>query len=328
MARPALALEVDSASEFAEDVRRGLSSRPKRIPAKYLYDPLGSRLFDAICELPSYGITRAESALLRRSARRMVDPLAAPTTVMELGSGNGEKLALMVDALRARTLNSRLDVHVIDISEEAIASSLQRLGTKPGVTVSPHGSTYEQGLAEVATARRRRGSMLVLFLGSSIGNFEPDEAATLLRAIRATLRSGDALLLGADLVKPEAELLLAYDDPIGVTAAFDKNVLARINRELGGAFDLSSFCHRARFDREASRVEMHLVSQCAQAVRIEAARCEAVFREGESIWTESSLKFTVESVATLGRAAGFRCHEQWVDAEARFCETLFIAERG
>jgi dimethylhistidine N-methyltransferase len=326
MAHPAPALEADGSREFADDVRRGLTSSPKRLSAKYLYDALGTRLFEAICELPSYGITRAERALLDRHGSRMIAPIAAPTTLVELGSGSGEKLAIVVRAMRQRTLGDRLDVHVVDISEKAIASSLHALQATPFVTATPHCATYELGLQEIAMARRRRGSMLVLFLGSNIGNFEPEEATSLLAAIRAILRPGDALLLGADLAKPEAELLLAYDDPIGVTSAFNKNVLVRINRELGGDFDLSMFCHHARFNAEASRVEMHLVSRCAQSVRIDAAGCEAVFRVGESIWTESSCKFTLESLAILGERARFACREQWVEPKALFCETLFMVE--
>jgi uncharacterized SAM-dependent methyltransferase len=167
--------------------------------------------------------------------------------------------------------------------------------------------------------------MLVLFLGSNIGNFDPPAAREFLARIRRALRPGDALLLGADLVKPEKDLLLAYDDPLGLTAAFNKNVLLRINTELLADFDLAAFDHRAVWNAEASRVEMHLVSKRAQVVRVPRAGCEVAFAAGEAIWTESSYKYDAGEVVELVEAQGFRCLEQWTEPDARFALTLFTA---
>jgi uncharacterized SAM-dependent methyltransferase len=186
--------------------------------------------------------------------------------------------------------------------------------------------TYEAGLTRVAASADARGRTLALFLGSNLGNFDPPQALALLRELRAALRPGDGLLLGVDLVRAEADLLAAYDDPLGVTAAFDKNLLVRINRELGGEFDLASFDHEARYDRELARVEMHLVARRAHAVRVAHAGVTARFTAGESIWTESSYKYTPERAGELGRRAGFRVVRQWLDPKGSFVTTLF--ERG
>jgi uncharacterized SAM-dependent methyltransferase len=191
--------------------------------------------------------------------------------------------------------------------------------------VSGHLASYEHGLEELARARAAAGSRLVLFLGSNVGNFDPAGRARFLSRMRAALRPGDGLLLGADLVKPEAELVLAYDDPLGVTAAFNKNLLARVNAELEGDFDLEVFAHRALWNRVRRRVEMHLVSRRAQTAHVRAAGITAHFAKGETIWTESSYKFTAESVVTLGERAGFRRLRSWEDADARFALVLFEA---
>lgn len=310
-------------SELARDVREGLGMTPKQLPSKYLYDALGSHLFEAICHLPWYPVTRAENGLLRRFARNMVEPLRDPVSLVELGCGSGEKIAMVAEALRGR---GDLSVHLIDISRTALEQSERTLGRLPHVSVTGHRATYEAGLRRAGEQRPREGSTLVLFLGSNIGNFDPPARAEFLATIRATLRPGDGLLLGADLVKPEKQLMLAYDDPLGVTGAFDKNILSRINRELGGEFDLGGFAHRAVWNQAESRVEMHLVSRRQQTVRIAACQESFAFAEGESIWTESSYKFTPEVVRAMGREAGFRCHEQWVEPDALFAATLFIAE--
>jgi uncharacterized SAM-dependent methyltransferase len=187
--------------------------------------------------------------------------------------------------------------------------------------------TYDEGLAEIAR-KKLAGTKLVLFLGSNIGNFEPPGALAFLKTIRASLHPGDGLLLGADLVRAESDLLAAYDDQLGVTAAFDKNMLARINAELGGDFDLRAFEHEARWDGRASRVEMHLVSRRDQTVHIPGADTLAHFAPGESIWTESSHKYTPERLVDLGRAAGLSPEQQWIERDGRFCTTLFLARRS
>lgn len=323
----------DRLGRFLRDVREGLRASPKRLSPEHFYDALGSHLFEAICQLPWYPLTRAERALLERHAEEMVAPFGAGTSIVELGCGNGEKLALLAAPLCARLPG--LDVHLVDVSETALDLSRRTLGRLPRVEVAAHRATYEEGLARAitssassASSARRSGSgrLLVLFLGSNIGNLDPDAAETFLKALRGALRPDDGLLLGADLVKPAGDLLLAYDDPLGVTAAFNKNLLVRINRELGGDFDLRSFEHRAAWDAARSRVEMHLVSGRAQAVRVAALDLEVAFTEGESIWTESSYKYEPPGIVRMGESAGFRRVAQWLDPVGRFSTTLFLAE--
>jgi L-histidine N-alpha-methyltransferase len=320
VATPAL----EAVQGFAEDVRRDLALSPKQLQSKYLYDGLGSSLFEAICFLPWYRITRAEGQLLRRMAGEMVAACPDPVTLVELGCGSGEKLAVIAEALRSR--RRAVSVHLIDISPVALEHSERALGRLDYVSVVGHRATYEEGLRHAARDRPRGGSILVLFLGSNIGNFDPPAAENFLGEIRAALRPGDALLMGADLVKSEADLLLAYDDPLGVTAAFNKNLLVRINRELLADFDLAAFTHRAVWNAGLKRVEMHLVSRTDQTVVIPRADCSVRFAAGEAIWTESSYKYTPEEVNALGAGAGFRSRQQWLDPDARFALTLFAAE--
>jgi len=315
---------ADAVREFADDVRRDLALTPKQLQSKYLYNALGSALFEAITHLPWYRITRAEGRLLSRFAPDVVRPLADPITMVELGSGSGEKIAVLAEGLRSR--RSRVTVHLIDISPTALELSERTLGRLDHVSIIGHRTTYEEGLRRAAGARPERGTLLVLFLGSNIGNFDPPAAQEFLREIRRCLRPGDALLLGADLVKPERQLLLAYDDPLGVTAAFNKNLLARINGELLADFDLAAFSHRALWNPLAARVEMHLVSRRAQAVQIPRAECTVSFAAGEPIWTESSYKYEPDEIAATGAEAGFRVLEQWIEPDARFALTLFVAE--
>lgn len=308
---------------FAEDVRRGLLATPKQLQPKYLYDALGSRLFDAICELPWYRIPPAERQLLERHAPRVLDVLSDPAAIVELGCGNGTKLAILARALDQA--GRRTAVHLIDISPAALDLTEHVLGPMPLVTVTRHEAAYEDGLRRLAVDRRAEEHVLVLFLGSNIGNFDPPEALALLHRIRNAVGRGDHLLLGVDLVKPEPALRLAYDDPLGVTAAFNRNLLARMNRELDADFDLRAFEHRAVWNAAASRVEMHLVSRRAQTVRIRTAGCEVAFDVGETIWTESSYKYEPDAVDALGETAGFRARERWIEPDARFCLGLFEA---
>jgi L-histidine Nalpha-methyltransferase len=314
-------LLADSASAFANDVKTGLSAFPKYLPAKYFYDALGSQLFEAICLLPQYPITRAETMLLELYASEMVEPLGKIDALVELGCGSGMKLAVVAKALEGC---GPLEVHLVDVSTKAIEMSSHAMAEFPDVRVTGHAATYDEGLAEIAR-EKLGGTKLVLFLGSNIGNFEPQTAHTFLKTIRASLHPGDGLLLGADLVRSEADLVAAYDDPLGVTAAFDKNMLSRINAELGGNFDLRAFDHEARWDARASRVEMHLVSRRDQTVHIPGADVLAHFAPGESIWTESSHKYTPERLLELGRTAGLVPERQWIEPDGRFCTTLFLA---
>ncbi len=318
-------------AQFAAEVRRDLALAPKQLQSKYLYDALGSSLFDAICRLPWYRVTRAESRLLRKYAAAVVAALGqgdAPDSsdasmIVELGCGSGEKLIVLAEALQARGGSAR--VHLIDISSQALEQTEERLGRLQHFSVVGHQSTYEEGLRRAAAARTGDGPLLVLLLGSNIGNFDAPAALDFLRRIRLALRPGDLLLLGADLVKPEADLLVAYDDPLGITAAFNKNLLVRINRELGGTFDLHAFDHAALWNAVEQRIEMHLVSRVAQTVRISAADATVTFAAGEHIWTESSYKYEPDQIERMGVETGFGVTEQWIDDEARFALSLMRA---
>ena len=305
---------------FATDVREGLSRDPKRLPPRWFYDDLGSRLFRAICALPWYRVTRAELGLLPDASRDVRRLLGKPGLVVELGCGSGEKLALLLDGLLGPRERTR--VGLVDISREALDLTASRLAARGGLSVHTFRADYERGLGR-ALLERTRSPALVVFLGSNVGNFEPTETRRFLDRIHRALRPGDALLLGADLVKPEAELVLAYDDPLGVTASFNKNLLRRMNDELGAAFDLDSFRHRALWNARKRRVEMHLVSRVPQSVEIPGARLTARFRRGETIFTEASYKYTEGGLAATLGSAGFRGECSWIDGRARFALSLF-----
>jgi dimethylhistidine N-methyltransferase len=308
---------AESANQFAADVAFYLNQTPRQLPSRYLYDALGSSLFDAICHLPWYGITRAETAMLARHGAEILAAVGPLTRIVELGSGNGEKLATL---LRTRPeARPPVQVHLVDVSVAALETAARAVGVLPGVTVVTHQAPYEDGLAAAAGGK---GRTLALFLGSNIGNFDPPAAEALLRRIAGSLHGGDAFLLGADLVKPERDLLLAYDDPLGVTAAFNLNLLVRINRELGADFDLGSFRHRAIWNAARARVEMHLVSLRPQRVRVPAAGLEITLRPGEIIWTESSYKYRAREAVDMLERCGFKPRAQWTDTNARFAETL------
>ena len=313
-----------STAQFADDVRYYLSQSPCQLPSRYLYDALGSALFDAICQLPWYGLTRAETELLTRHADEIFAALSPLGRIVELGSGSGEKLATLLGARRRQVFPVHL--HLVDISKLALETASRALSAFEDVLVVTHQAPYEVGLEEVSREGFAGGRSLVLFLGSNIGNFDPPSADAMLSQIRAALEPGDGFLIGADLVKPERDLLLAYDDPLGVTAAFNLNLLARINRELGGNFDLSGFTHRAVWNSEASRIEMHLVSARLQHIRVPGAQIDLVMKEGDPIWTESSYKYRPDDViAMLGRN-GFRLHKQWIEPAAQFALTLVDAQ--
>jgi dimethylhistidine N-methyltransferase len=301
----------------------GLLGNPKRLAPRWFYDALGSALFEAICRLPWYRITRSESALIEKHADAVARAAGADASFIELGVGSGEKIALVIDAAARQALGP--SVHLVDVSPRALDLAAATLARFADVPVARHEGTYEIGLRD-ATATAAEGRRLVLFLGSNIGNFDPAEATTLLRHVCTALSPGDLVLLGADLVKPARDLLLAYDDPLGLTAAFNKNVLLRINRDLGGDIDLASFAHEARWNHEASRVEMHLVSVRRQVITIPRADCRVTFEGGESIWTESSYKFEPRGIVQMGARAGLRLAEQWVDETAGFALSLFTVK--
>ncbi|HEY7287714.1 MAG TPA: L-histidine N(alpha)-methyltransferase [Vicinamibacterales bacterium] len=311
--------------QFAEDVEYYLSLSPRQLPSRYLYDDLGSALFDAICHLPWYEITRTERDLLRLHAGTILHRLEPLATLVELGPGNGDKLA---DLLDTAADDAALTVHLVDISPSALEASSRALDDRDNVTIVTHQAEYETGLAAATAARESRGSFgrtLALFLGSNIGNFDPPGADAFLLNIRAALSQGDAFLIGADLVKDEAALLQAYDDPLGVTAAFNRNLLVRVNQELDADFDLDGFAHRAVWNPAASRIEMHLVSRRRQRVRIPCARLDIVFEPDETIWTESSYKYQPRGMLGMLERAGFRKLNQWLDERGTFALTLVEA---
>jgi L-histidine N-alpha-methyltransferase len=312
-----------SAEQFAADVALYLARRPRQLPSRYLYDALGSALFNAICRLPWYHVTRAETRLLDRHAGDILEASQPLTDIVELGSGSGEKLMRI---LAGRPAGSPLlRVHLVDVSRTALTAASGLLVGLPNVQVIAHQAPYEVGLEDVGRERSGDGRTLALFLGSNLGNFDPPRSTGLLRQIRAALGPGELFLLGADLVKPERDLLLAYSDPLGVTAAFNRNLLVRINRELGGDFDVESFRHRAVWNPDESRLESYLVSTRPQRIRIPAAGVELTMQEGETIWTESSYKYTLDGIVGMLEAAGFRRRQAWVDDEGQFALTLVEA---
>lgn len=308
---------------FADEVRRGLSLRPKELNPAYFYNALGSRLFDAICCLPWYKITQTELHLLGEHAEQIVSGLPDPACLIELGCGNGEKIAQLVAALDRR--ERRAEIHLVDISASALEQTTRLLQRWPRVSVTAHQNFFETGLEQAIAQCGHHGPILVLFLGSNIGNFDPSAAGRFLSGIRESLRAGDKLLLGVDLVKAEGDLRLAYDDPLGVTAAFNKNILLRINRELGGNFNLAAFDHQVIWNPTAARVEMHLLARQRQHVVIPAAACEASFEAGEGIWTESSYKYRPEQLVTLAHNSGFKCEFQLLDVNEGFSLNYLVA---
>jgi L-histidine N-alpha-methyltransferase len=313
----------DPAAQFASDVRAGLCKEgEKELPSKYLYDPLGSTLFEAISLLPEYGLTRADERLLRRHAREIVSHVPGPALVSELGSGNGRKTRWILSALCE---HGPVSYYPIEISPAALASCQSELGDIESVSIVGVEREYLDGLREVAALRADGVHLLVLFLGSTIGNFDSGADARFLREVRGVLAPGDSLLLGADLLKPLARMLEAYDDPLGVTAAFNLNLLGRINRELDADFDLRQFEHVARFNKAARGIEMHLRSKRRQVVNVRRGGFAVTFRAGETIWTESSHKYTRWEIAELAVSCGFRTEAQWVDEEWPFAENLLLA---
>ena len=309
--------------EFAADVRGGLTKPQKELLSKYLYDDVGSALFEVISVLPEYGLTRADERVLNRNAYDIVERLPLPLMVAELGSGSGKKTRWLLKALARRQHTA---YHPIEISPTALAMCKRELGDIDSISIVGFEREYLDGLAEVAARRKNNQPLLVLFLGSTIGNFDRPAGTDFLKHIRASLCPGDSLLLGTDLLKPIPQLLEAYDDALGVTAAFNRNLLVRINRELDGDFVLEQFQHLAKFNPRARSVEMHLLSTRDQTVTIPAAGFSVRFRAGETIWTESSHKYSREEIFKMARDTGFRCEAQWVDAEWPFAESLLVAE--
>ena len=318
------AITADPVSEFAADVRAGLlEPEQKELPSKYLYDSVGSSLFEVISVLPEYGLTRADERILRTHASEIVDCVPRPVVVAELGSGSGKKTRWILEALCRRQHTSYCP---IEISRAALAMCTRELGDIESISIVGFEREYLDGLLEVAARRQQHQHLMVLFLGSTIGNFDRSAGERFLKEVRGILQPGDCLLLGTDLLKPVHQLIQAYDDPLGVTAAFNLNLLARLNRELDADFDLAQFEHVAVYNNQARSVEMHIRSRCHQIVNIPEADLTVSFEKDETIWTESSHKYASEEVRHIAKQSGFYCKAQWIDREWPFAENLLIAE--
>jgi dimethylhistidine N-methyltransferase len=305
-------------SPIAEEVMHGLAVRPRRLPPKLFYDAEGSRLFDQITETEEYYPTRTERAILREFAGDMVQQTGNNLTLVELGAGSASKTQVLIHALLRRQL--RADFYPVDVSSSALQGALASLnGHFSRLRVSPIVADYTHHLPDL---KQFPGRKLVLFLGSTIGNFEPEEAEEFLRNVRGSLQRGDALLIGFDLIKDAHVLDAAYNDAQGVTAAFNKNMLVRINRELGGSFDVDAFAHVAFWNKKKSRIEMHLESQYEQTAWIEDLGRGFHFEQGERIHTENSYKFNDRLIRRMLRRGGFKLEKSWTDSQGWFCEAL------
>ena len=312
----------DPLANLADDVRKGLTTSPKRFLPKYFYDELGSQLFDAICLLPEYYLTRAENEILHRYADEIAAAVEGQKTLVEMGSGSASKTRLVIEAL-LREQNELLFIPV-DISATALESGSRiLLQSYPRLRIEAYAADYFSGMAELA--KKRRGRTLALFLGSNISNFDPEEAIRFLKAMRSVLTTSDALLLGADLKKERHILEAAYNDALGVTSAFNLNVLARINRELGGNFELRAFRHHAFFNDAFGRIEIYIESLLNQRVKIAKLDLEVEFSVGELIHTENSYKYDQAGIEELAATCGFERTRTWLDSQQRFSSNLLMA---
>jgi dimethylhistidine N-methyltransferase len=321
---PHLAEAVDP---IAATARLGLSSPQKTLPPWLFYDEAGSHLFEQITALPEYYLTRTERALFERHAEEIFLDLESPVTIVELGAGTAAKTGILLKA--ATQFQPEVVYQPIDVSPTALDEAREHLEREfPQVVVRPQVANY---VTDPIRIHREPGSkVLALYIGSSIGNFSPAEARAVLRNLRSQLRPGDALLLGTDLApspcKPIAALLAAYDDAAGVTAAFNLNILTRLNRDLGANFDLDCFSHEARWNPEESRIEMHLASTCAQTVEIPANSAGPAltldFAPSETIHTENSYKFTAQALASLLADSGFAPTQTFTDPKHLFAVTI------
>jgi dimethylhistidine N-methyltransferase len=313
-------VENPDRDRFASDLRHGLSAKGlKEIPSTWLYDQLGSALFEAITLLPEYGLTNADARLIEKHAADIVEEMGPHTNLVELGSGSGRKTRTLLEAFLRHGATSYFPIDVSESALEACSRELEDLG---GLDFRAIAASYLDGLAQATSHRMNGASCLVIFLGSTIGNFDRDGARDFLREVRKRLAPGDGFLLGADLEKPARQLELAYDDPVGVTAAFNKNVLARANRELGADFDLDAFEHQAIYDTGQRRIEMRLISQKTQAVNVAESGIRVEFTEGEMIRTELSHKFNEPELHQIAVDAGYEVNKIWIDETWPFAETL------
>jgi len=315
---------TEAIEAFADAVRHGLTQPQRELPSCYLYDEVGSALYEAITLLPEYGLSRADERLLFRHTDSILRLLPDRLIVAELGSGSARKTRWLLQAFINRA--APLIYIPIDLSGSALKNCRKELFGLGGLRLVDLERSYLEGLQDVAAHRPPDHTLLVLFLGSTLGNFERSTAEVFLSEIRRNLQPGDALLMGTDLEKPKADLLLAYDDPLGVTAAFNRNLLVRVNRELNGDFVLSHFYHDVRYDAAQRRIEMHLRSDRRQTVRIEDVELTCDFQTDETIWTESCHKFNLDELRAMASRSGFYSAAQWIDNDWPFVESLWFAD--
>ena len=309
----------DSRGTFAEDVARGLAASPKSLPPKYFYDEQGSLLFEQITELEEYYLTRTEAGMLAAHGHDMLAAAGDPLTLVELGSGSSSKTRLLLDILAKR--QARVDYVPIDISPTVVTEfGEQLLNDDPSLHIRGLICDYHQAMGELKS--ESHGRRLFLFLGSSMGNYTPQQAVRLLRVVREAMGPQDRLLLGLDLKKDAAVLRRAYDDAKGVTAAFNLNLLARINRELGGRFELERFRHKAFYNEEEGRVEMHLESLVSQLVPVNGLQRSFSFKNGETIHTENSYKFDRQGLREILEPCALAIQRQWLDHRRWFSLNL------
>ena len=310
---PGGATDAPTQDRFLREATEGLTANPKTIPCKYFYDARGSQLFEEICGLQEYYPTRTELSIMERHASDMAAVFQTGDLMVELGSGSSIKTRLLLDRLQHIAGYVPVDISASHL--EATSASLRR--SYPWLNIAPVAADYTTAFAVPLASGRR---VVVYFPGSTIGNFHPDEAVHFMRQIRGLCGTGGGLLIGVDLRKDEQILDAAYDDEAGVTAAFNKNILTRLNRELDADFDVDGFAHRARWNASASRMEMHLESLAAQAVTVAGQRIE--FREGETIHTENSYKFTHATILTLLNNSCFALDLTLQDDQHRFAVVL------
>ena len=307
-------LQFLSNDAIALDVRDGLTATPKRLPAKLFYDEIGSQIFEQITQLPEYYLTRTERSILESFAGEILQQAGPSLTLVELGAGTATKTCILIEELLQR--QNRNLFYPIDVSPSALDEAVRQLGQQfPALRVNPIVADYTGGVPALG---RIGGRKLVLYIGSSIGNFEPDEAVRILRRIRRTLRSGDALLLGADFAKSSKILVPAYDDAQGVTASFNKNILARLNRELDADFNLDAFRHIALWNRRVSRMEIYLESLTDQTAFLPPLDLDLTFQAGERIHTENSYKYTDAMIESILHESGFTLEQSWCDRKKWF----------
>lgn len=305
-----------------ELIRLGLLARQKTLPSALLYDDLGSVLFEAITLLPEYQVARVDTAMLRRHSGEALAALADPLELIELGPGHGRKARIVLEQLARRQPATHFIA--VDVSSAALEGCRRQLEDLSTVHVTGLEATFFEGLAKLPP-RLPRHRRLVLFLGSNLSNFDRRESLRFLRHVRNALEPGDALLMSADLEKSPELLVPAYDDALGVTAAFNKNVLAHLNRDWGADFDLTNFAYEANWNAQARRIEGHLRALRPCRVRVKRLELEVSFAAGESLWTESSHRFNVAELREWGLEAGLHCTQSWVDEGWPLALSLFIA---